>query len=91
MIEIIHWLTLIAGTFVAFIYFRDLGDVTQMVLNVKRSNILFAIRYENYMLATSITLIVAAAILHLEFGAGIGWLLKVTIAANVIMLGFPWI
>jgi len=55
MIEIIHWLTLIAGTFVAYIYFRDLGDVTQMVLNVKRSNVLFAIRYENYMLATSIT------------------------------------
>jgi hypothetical protein len=62
-----------------------------MVLNVKRSNMLFAIRNENYMLATSVVLIVVATLLHLEFGAGIDWLFELAIVANLFMLGFPWI
>lgn len=91
MLELIHWLTLVSGTLISYIYFRDLGDITQALLNVKRKNMLFAIRHENHLLGTSVALIVAAAILHYQSGTGIDWLFEILIAANVIMLGFPWI
>ena len=51
MIELIYWITLAVATYAAFVYFRDLGDVTQALLNVSRDNMLKAIRNENKLVA----------------------------------------
>ncbi len=44
MLELLHWVALIVSSAAAFIYFRDLGDITQAFMNVKRKNMIFAIR-----------------------------------------------
>jgi len=51
MIELIYWVALAVATYTAFIYFRDLGDVTQAIMDVSRKNMLNAIRNENKLVA----------------------------------------
>ena len=53
MFELIYWVTLIVGTYAAFVYFRDLGDITQVVMDVSRANMLKAIRNENKLVVTA--------------------------------------
>jgi hypothetical protein len=38
--DVLFWLGLVISTTVGFLYFRDLGDVSQMVLKVERANML---------------------------------------------------
>ena len=54
MLELVYWAALAVGTYAAFIYFRDLGDITQVLLNVSRENMLNAIRNENRLVATGL-------------------------------------
>ena len=44
------WLRLLVATGIGFVYFRDLGDVSQMLLKVKREDMVRAIRNENQIL-----------------------------------------
>jgi hypothetical protein len=47
---LIFWASLALSLAIGFIYFRDLGDVTQMLMRVKRENMLRFIRRENQLL-----------------------------------------
>lgn len=38
--DVLFWLGLAISTTVGFLYFRDLGDISQMVLKVERANML---------------------------------------------------
>ena len=49
--ESLHWGSLMVATYFAYLYFRDLGDVTQALLSVERKNMLRATRNENKMIA----------------------------------------
>jgi uncharacterized protein DUF3179 len=91
MIELIYWATLGAATYAAFVYFRDLGDVTQAVLDVSRKNMLSAIRNENKLVAVGLIGTTLAVLLHYFYGAGIGWVTLTLAIANAFMVGFPWI
>ena len=91
MFEFIYWALLIAATYASFIYFRDLGDVTQALLNVSRENMLSAIRNENKLVLTGLVGTAAAVVLHYGFGAGPAWLTLTMILVNGFMVGFPWI
>ncbi len=51
--ELVHWASLIVGTLAAFRYFRDLGDITQLVFGVSRKNVIFAIRHERELLRSA--------------------------------------
>jgi Protein of unknown function (DUF3179) len=91
MIELIYWATLGAATYAAFVYFRDLGDVTQALLDVSRKNMLSAIRNENKLVAVGLIGTALAVLLHYIYGAGVGWVTLTLAIANVFMVGFPWI
>lgn len=91
MIELIYWLALAAGTCAAFVYFRDLGDITQALLDVSRTNMLSAIRNEKKLVATGLLGTLLAVALHTLFSAGIGWVTVTLVIANSFMVGFPWI
>ena len=91
MFELIYWVALAAATYAAFVYFRDLGDVTQAVLDVSRENMLKAIRNENKLLAIGLIGTAVAVLVHYVYGAGIGWVTVTLAIANVFMVGFPWI
>ena len=91
MFELIHWVALAVATYAAFIYFRDLGDITQVILDVSRKNMLKAIRNENKLVATGLIGTALAVALHSLYGAGIAWVTVTLCAANLFMVGFPWI
>ena len=46
VVSLIYWLCLAVSGAIGFIYFRDLGDVSQFLLKVKRTNMLWIIRNE---------------------------------------------
>jgi hypothetical protein len=91
MIELIYWIALAVATYAAFVYFRDLGDVTQALLDVSRDNMLKAIRNENKLVACGLLGTAVAVALHYIYGAGISWLTLTFAAANVFMVAFPWV
>lgn len=91
MVELIYWVALAAATYAAFVYFRDLGDVTQALLDVSRKNMLSAIRNENKLVAVGLIGTAISVLLHSIYGAGIGWVTLTLAIANVFMVGFPWI
>jgi len=44
--SVLFWLGFTAALVIGFMYFRDLGDVSQMFIKVKRKNMLRFIRNE---------------------------------------------
>ena len=91
MWEVIYWAALVAGTYGAFVYFRDLGDITQVVMDVSRANMLQAIRNENKLIALGLAGTAIAVAAHYAGGAGPGWLTVTMVIVNGFMVGFPWV
>ena len=91
MFELIYWVALAAATYAAFVYFRDLGDITQALLDVSRENMLRAIRNENKLVAIGLLGTLLAVTVHYLFGAGIGWVTVSMAILNGFMVGFPWV
>ena len=91
MWEVIYWAALVAGTYGAFVYFRDLGDITQVVMDVSRANMLQAIRNENKLIALGLAGTAIAVVAHYAGGGGPGWLTVTMAIVNGFMVGFPWV
>jgi hypothetical protein len=91
MFELLYWASLVLATYTAFVYFRDLGDVSQVILDVSRDNMIKAIRNENKLILIGLIGTGLAVYLHIAHGAGIGWVTITLACANVFMVGFPWI
>ena len=81
--ELLHWGPLLVATYFSYVYFRDLGDVTQAVMSVERKNMLRAIRNENKMIATGLGGTAIAGVLHFWQGAGVDWVFNTLAIANV--------
>ena len=89
--NILFWSGFAISLVIGLIYFRDLGDVSQMLIKVKRKNMLRFIRNEYRFLAVGLTALSVMAIAHFGFGAGssgFGW---AAILLSVILYGFPYI
>jgi len=87
----IYWLCLVVSGTIGFIYFRDLGDVSQFLLKVKRKNMLWIIRNEYKFIMPGIAVGLLATVLHFAAGAGGAisfWLIMLTL---VFIYGFTWI
>ena len=91
MTELLYWIGLLTGTYVAFIYFRDLGDITQTILDVSRDDMVRAIRNENRLVATALLGCGLSLYLHVQHGAGFSWLTWLVLPVSLFMVGFPWI
>ena len=75
---------------IGFIYFRDLGDVIQMFLKVKRENMARFIRHEKKFVAAGLAAAVVMIIGYL-MGGGTAWLFWITLAVVVVFYGFPYV
>jgi hypothetical protein len=84
-------LGLIVSISVGFVYFRDLGDVVQMLLKVKRANMVRFIRHEYQFLAIGLGGGVVMALAHFAFDAGPAWVFWLVLAAIPVLYGFPWV
>jgi hypothetical protein len=89
--EIIFYVGLAVSTAVGFLYFRDLGDVSQMVIKVKRANIIRFIRHEYRFLGVGLTAALVAAIAHIVFGGGPHLLMWLLLAMLGLFYVFPWV
>ena len=89
IIEIIHWLALIVATIVSFLYFRDLGDITQAFLTVKRKGMIYAIRHEKLMVGVGIVGTIIAVYTTVEYDAGFKILTYTLAVINIFSVLFP--
>ena len=73
----LFYLGLVVSLSIGFMYFRDLGDISQMVLKVKRNNMIRFIRNENAYLAAGIGALILMLVGHLMGGGpggmGVPW------------------
>ncbi len=90
----LFYVGLIISLTIGFMYFRDLGDISQMVLKVKRNNMIRFIRNENTYIAAGIGGLILMLIGHL-MGGGPGWLFFLGAPAVTVLIvflfAFPWI
>ena len=89
--ELVMWLCMVVSTVVAYFYFRDLGDVTQAMMTVKRKNMIFAIRHENSMIAVGLIGTAISVALHLGLEIGNSTIINTVASVNVFFVAFPWI
>lgn len=88
---ILYWIALGISAVIGFMYFRDLGDATQLLLKVKRENMLWFIRNEYKVIIPGIAAGLLAAVIYFTTGAGEPvsfWLITATL---VIFYGFTWV
>lgn len=88
--ELLHWASLLAATYFSCIYFRDLGDVTQVLLSVERKKMLAAVRNENKMIAMALGGTTIAGMLYFWQGVGIEWIFNILTIVNMAMITFVW-
>ena len=66
--QLLFWGSLAVATTIGWLYFRDLGDVSQMILKVKRDNTLRFIRNEYRLLAIGVAAFALSIIAQLAGG-----------------------
>ena len=89
--QLVFYAALLISAAIGWLYFRDLGDVTQMVLKVKRENTLRFIRNEYRLLGIGLSSLGAAVILQLTLGlmpTTVFW--PITLVAS-ILYAFPYV
>lgn len=88
---ILFLLGLAPALVIGFLYFRDLGDVTQMLLTVKRENMMRFIRHEYLLLAIGLAGFVVATLAHFALGGGPRWLWVLSLVLVALLYGFPYV
>ncbi|NDR55676.1 MULTISPECIES: DUF3179 domain-containing (seleno)protein [Aliiruegeria] len=76
---------------IALLYFRDLGDIPQMIMKTKRANIDRFIRNEYTFLSVGFGGWLVMAVTHFGFGAGPGWLFWISTVLTALLVAFTWI
>ena len=89
--HIVFWSGASVSLMIGFLYFRDLGDVSQMFIRVKREDMLRFIRNEYQLLAIGLSALALATIVHFGFDAGSRGFWWVLILLCLLLYGFPYI
>ncbi|CUH45521.1 DUF3179 domain-containing (seleno)protein [Ruegeria atlantica] len=89
--NIIFALGLVVSLGIGFVYFRDLGDISQMVLKVKRKNMIRFIRHEYRLIAVGLSGFAVATLAHFILGGGPFWLWLIAALLVLVLYGFPYV
>ncbi|WP_170373438.1 DUF3179 domain-containing (seleno)protein [Ruegeria arenilitoris] len=89
--NLIFYIGLAISLGIGFLYFRDLGDVSQMLLKVKRENMIRFIRNEYRLIGLGLAAFAVATIAYFAFGAGIGAIWWLGAALALVLYGFPYV
>ncbi|SHJ98352.1 Protein of unknown function [Shimia gijangensis] len=90
MADILFYLGLVVSLVIGFIYFRDLGDVSQMLLKVKRENMVRFMRHENKLIGVGI-LAAIAMIVGFAMGGGNTWVFVIALVLVAFFFLFTYI
>lgn len=88
---VLFWAGLMISLVIGFIYFRDLGDVVQMIMKVKREDTARFIRNEYKLLTIGIVAAGVMIFAHLRMDAGPNWVFGVAIALLLLFYGFTYV
>ena len=84
-------LGLLVAVGIGFVYFRDLGDVSQMIMRVKRRNMIRFIRHEYRLLIVGLGATALMALAYSVLDGGTPWLFWPVLLLVSVFYGFPWI
>ena len=76
---------------IGLLHFRDLGDISQMVVKVKREKLLRFIRYECRLIAVGLAAAAVMTVAHLVMGGGSAWVFWIAIVVLTFLYGFPYV
>jgi hypothetical protein len=87
------WLGLLVATGIGLVYFRDLGDVSQMLLKVKRDDTIRVIRNENRFLqvGAAATALMIAAYVGLDAGPDWAFWTGLALIAFLYLFTYIWV
>ncbi len=89
--NIIFWSGGVVSLVIGLLYFRDLGDVSQMLIKVKRKNMLRFIRNEYRLLAIGLAALALMTGAHFGIDAGSRGVWWAAILLGAFLYGFPYI
>jgi len=89
--EVLFYLATFVSLLIAIVYFRDLGDIPQLLMSTKRANVDRFIRNEYRFLVIGLGALFVSAITHFFFGAGSGWIFWIATVLTVGLIAFTWI
>jgi hypothetical protein len=87
----LFWLGLVVAVTIGFIYFRDLGDIVQMVMKVKRDDTLRFIRNEYKLVTVGLAAAALMTAAHFLMDAGPGWAFWTAIILSLLFYGFTYV
>ncbi|MEX0285661.1 MAG: DUF3179 domain-containing (seleno)protein [Paracoccaceae bacterium] len=90
-VTLLFYLCLFITVGIALLYFRDLGDIPQLVMKTKRANVDRFIRNEYRFMAVGVAAWVVAASLQLLTGVAPGWVFWVGTLVALFLYAFTWI
>jgi len=89
--NILFLIGLIVAIGVGFAYFRDLGDISQMFIRVKRKHMIRFIRNEYRLLAVGLGAAALMVLAYFALDAGTKWLFWPGLLLVGVLYGFPWV
>jgi hypothetical protein len=89
--DVLFWLGAVVAATIGFLYFRDLGDISQMVLKVKRENMARFIRHEYRLIAAGLAAATVMVFAHLGMGGGSPWVFWPAVVVLAFFYGFPYL
>lgn len=89
--EVFFYVSTIISLGIAVLYFRDLGDIPQLIIKTKRANVDRFIRYEYRFLTIGLSSWFLSAITYFVFGAGAGWLFWIATLVTLGLIAFTWV
>lgn len=90
MADLIFYLGLAVSLVIGFLYFRDLGDISQMVIKTKRENTVRFMKHEYRLVGVGLLATLTMIVGH-TMGGGIGWLFWTTLIVTVFFFAFTWV
>jgi hypothetical protein len=82
---------IVVAVIIGFAYFRDLGDVSQMFLRVKRKHMIRFIRNEYRLLVIGLCATALMALAYFALDGGTAWLFWPALLLMGVLYGFPWV
>ena len=89
--SLLFYASIVGSIVIGLLYFRDLGDVSQMVLRVKRENMHRFIRKEYQFIGIGIVCFAVTAAAYFFLDGGVGWLFWIAFVCVLFLYGFPWV
>ena len=84
-------ISLVVALGIGLVYFRDIGDVSQMVLKVKRENMLRFIRYEYRILTVGLVATAVLIVAYFDMDGGPAWVFWPAIVLIAFLYIFTWV